>query len=104
MALPVPFTTKIIYDGSSKDAPYVAYCPELDVSSCGSTADKAREMLSEAIEITVSEAAKDGTLGDYLQLVGYQKVGKKMTFPRIILEQSYFSLPDKYDNNFQWQV
>ena len=29
---------------------YVSICPELDVASCGSTPEEAREMLNEALE------------------------------------------------------
>ena len=37
---------------------YVAYCPELDVSSCGDTVDEAQRMLKEAVTLFLEEADK----------------------------------------------
>ena len=55
MSISLPLTTKIFLDKRSSDAQYVAYCPELDVASCGPTKEKARFMLSEAIKIVLEE-------------------------------------------------
>ncbi len=42
-----------------KEGPtYVAYAPELDVSSCGRTASQAKSHLREAIALFVEESAK----------------------------------------------
>lgn len=42
-----------------KEGPtYVAYAPELDVSSCGRTASQAKSRLREAISLFVEESAK----------------------------------------------
>jgi len=42
-----------------KEGPtYVAYAPELDVSSCGRTASQAKSRLREAIALFVEESAK----------------------------------------------
>jgi len=41
---------------------YIAYCPELDVSSCGKTIDEARQNLKTAVRLFVEEAEKMGTL------------------------------------------
>lgn len=40
---------------------YVAYCPELDVVSCGREFEEARKNLLEVIEIHLEESAKIGT-------------------------------------------
>ncbi|MBM4141278.1 MAG: type II toxin-antitoxin system HicB family antitoxin [Nitrospira sp.] len=45
---------------------YVAYCPELDISSCGSNIEYAKEMLKTAVRLFLDEAEKMGTLEDYL--------------------------------------
>jgi predicted RNase H-like HicB family nuclease len=37
---------------------YVAYCPELDISSCGSDVQHAKEMLKTAVRLFVEEAEK----------------------------------------------
>lgn len=50
---------------------YVAYCPELDVASCGKDVDEARKNLLEVIEIHLEETAKLGTLKMFLEEAGY---------------------------------
>lgn len=52
---------------------YVAYCPELDVSSCGEDVGQARDNLRTAVRLFVEEAEKMETLADILQESGYQK-------------------------------
>lgn len=44
----INFMTQIWQEGEM----YVAYAPELDISSCGKTSLEARENLHEAVEIT----------------------------------------------------
>ena len=41
---------------------YVAYCPEIDVVSCGKDIEEARKNLLEVIEIQLEETAKLGTI------------------------------------------
>lgn len=55
-----PLTVKIIRDRRSKDAPFVAYNPEIDVASCGPTEEKARENLLEAVGIVLKEVKRKG--------------------------------------------
>lgn len=50
---------------------YTAYCPELDVASCGRGIEEARKNLLEVIEIHLEEAAKLGTLRAFLENAGY---------------------------------
>ena len=40
---------------------YVAYCPELDISSCGNNIEHAKEMLKTAVRLFLEEAEKMGT-------------------------------------------
>lgn len=56
-----------------EDETYVAYCPELDVSSCGDTVEKARDMLKTAVRLFLEEAEKMGTLEDVLEEARYKK-------------------------------
>lgn len=65
-------TIKITYDKTSKDAPFVAYSPELDVASCGPTEKKARKNLHEAVEIVLEEAKKKGRLTQLLEELGFE--------------------------------
>lgn len=52
---------------------YVAYCPELDISSCGNTIEHAKKMLKIAVKLFIEEAEKMGTLEDILEEAGYEK-------------------------------
>ncbi|MBI5073989.1 MAG: type II toxin-antitoxin system HicB family antitoxin [Nitrospirae bacterium] len=64
---------------------YVAYCPELDVSSCGNTVNHAKEMLKTAIRLFVEEAEKMGTLGDILEEANYKMdVNGKWLPPKLV--------------------
>ena len=52
---------------------YIAYCPELDISSCGNTVEHAKEMLKTAVRLFIEEAEKIGTLEDILEEANYKK-------------------------------
>ncbi len=56
-----------------EDETFVAYCPELDVSSCSKTVEHAKDMLKTAIRLFLEEAEKIGTLGDILEESRYRK-------------------------------
>lgn len=56
-----------------EDETYVAYCPELDVSSCGNSVEHAREMLKTAVKLFLEEAEKMGTVEDILEEARYKK-------------------------------
>ena len=49
---------------------YIAYCPELDLSSCGSSIEQAKEMLRTAMRLFIEEAEKMGTLEEILEGAG----------------------------------
>ncbi|MDP2168157.1 MAG: hypothetical protein Q8J64_07495 [Thermodesulfovibrionales bacterium] len=52
---------------------FVAYCPELDISSCGNTVEHAKEMLKTAVRLFLEEAEKMGTIKDILEESNYKK-------------------------------
>ena len=52
---------------------YTAYCPELDVVSCGRNIEEARKNLLEVIEIHLEETATLGTLKAFLEEAGYDR-------------------------------
>lgn len=52
---------------------YVAYSPELDISSCGNSVDHAKGMLKTAVRLFLEEADKMETLEDILEESGYRK-------------------------------
>ncbi|MFH1462499.1 MAG: type II toxin-antitoxin system HicB family antitoxin [bacterium] len=69
----INFTTQIWQEGKM----YVAYCPELDVSSCGKTIEGARKNLREAVEGFLEAAKSMGTLKEILRESGFIKEGQK---------------------------
>lgn len=60
---------------------YVAYCPELDVSSCGNTVEHSKEMLKTAVRLFIEEAEKMGTLEDILEEANYKKDSRGKWLP-----------------------
>ena len=58
---------------------YTAYCPELDVASCGRNGGEARRNLLEVIQIQLEETAKLGTLKEFLENAGYDWDGSEST-------------------------
>ena len=50
---------------------YTAYCPELDIVSCGGSIEEARKNLLEVIEIQLEETVQLGTLKAFLEDTGY---------------------------------
>lgn len=66
MDIQIPLAIKLSEDKQSKSTPWIAYNPELDVASCGSTTEKAKKNLLEAVQIVLNGAAEDGNLKDLL--------------------------------------
>ena len=90
----LPLTVKIILDKRSKDAPFMAYSPELDVASCGQTEEKARKNLYEAVSIVLEEMQKKGKLVEFLLESGFQKEKKRWVPPRVSFEPFFFPSPN----------
>ena len=85
----LPLTIKVFKEGSSEANPFVAYNPELDISSCGKTKEEAREMLKEAVSILLEGAKEDGTLDQLLEESGL--VPERSNF-----SLSFFTIPVSY--------
>ena len=49
-----------------EDDEFVSLCPEVGVSSCGSTLEEARTMLEEAVDLYIENARELGILEDSL--------------------------------------
>jgi len=72
-----------------EDKVYVAYCPELEVSSCGNSVEHAKEMLKTAVRLFIEEAEKMGTLEDILNEANYAKdTSGKWIPPKLIATES----------------
>ena len=63
---------------------FISYCPELDVSSCGDSIEKAKNMLRSAVRLFLEEAEKMGTLEDILEECGYHKKDGGWESPRLV--------------------
>ena len=86
----LPLTVKIIIDKRSKDAPFVAYTPELDLSSCGESEEKARDNLHEAAAILLEELERKGKLKEFFREMGFQKEKTRWIPPRVSFEPFFF--------------
>ena len=84
----IQFTTQIFKEGRT----FVAHTPELDVSSCGGTKQKALKNLKEAVRLFLEEAETMGTLGQILEEAGFLKNKRKLEGPKFISIQRV-SLP-----------
>ena len=84
----IVFTEQLIQEGSAS----VAYCPELDVSSCGDSVEQARENLRTAMRLFLEEAARMGTLADILTEAGYDVTREVLTSPVIETTQQTLSM------------
>jgi len=84
----IVFTEQLIQEGSA----IVAYCPELDVSSCGDSVEQARENLRTAMRLFLEEAARMGTLADILTEAGYDVTREVLTSPVIETTQQTLSM------------
>ena len=82
------FTQQLIKEGDV----IVAYCPELDVSSCGATPEQARDNLRTAVRLFMEEAAKPGTLADILAEAGYDLTRNVLASPVFETSQGSLSL------------
>ena len=75
-----------------EDATYVAYCPKLDISSCGNTVEQAKKMLKMATRLSLEEAEKMGTLEDILEEANYKKDTSGKWLPPKLVATEFVSL------------
>lgn len=99
--LSMPVSVKIIYEPESSDAPYVAYSPELDVSSCGPSEEVARRHLSEAVRILFEEADRKGKTDEMLEELGFRKKRRFWQVPRVSWQQVWVNLKSMGDIHAQ---
>ncbi len=89
MSISFPITIKIIYEPEAVDAPYVAYIPEFDISSCGKTEEEAKKHAREVLEITLEEVEKKHKLEEFLKQAGIS-IKNSGSFPKISFEPFIF--------------
>ncbi len=63
---------------------YVAYVPELDLSSCGGTDEDARRNIQQAVAAFLETTAEMGTLEEILGEAGYVREGDAWRAPEFV--------------------
>ena len=93
----IEFTTQVFKEGKM----FVAYTPELDLSSCATTQAKAQKNLIEAVRLFLEEAEKKGSLAQILEEAGFVRRKSTLIGPRIEYSRnssvSDISLPEPVD-------
>ena len=84
----IHFTTHVFKEGRT----FVAHTPQLDVSSCGGTKDRALKNLREAVRLFLEESEKMGTLEQILKEAGYLKGKSRIKGPMLVATRE-LSLP-----------
>jgi predicted RNase H-like HicB family nuclease len=79
----IQFTTQIFKEGDT----FVAYAPELDLSSCGTTIEHAKAHLEEAVTAFIEEAERMGTLSEILEEAGFTKEAAGWKAPEIVVQE-----------------
>ncbi len=89
MSITFPITIKILYEKEATNAPYIAYIPEFDISSCGKSEEEAKKNAREALEITLEEVKKQNKLEEFLNEAGISTTEASL-FPKISFEPFIF--------------
>jgi predicted RNase H-like HicB family nuclease len=63
---------------------YIAYAPELDVSSCGATSEDAQRNIRDAVQGFLEASSAMGTLDEVLQESGYTRRGEGWEAPEFV--------------------
>ncbi len=82
-ALNINFTMQVWKENHA----YVAYTPELDVSSCGESLSQAKARLREAVNLFLEEAHRLGTLEDILSEAGFERQGNSYRPHRVLAKE-----------------
>lgn len=85
--LPTTFQISFTVQVWKENSTYVAYAPELDVSSCGATLAQAKRRLREAATLFLEEAVRLGTLENILGEGGFRKQGQSWRAPRLLARE-----------------
>lgn len=80
----ISFTMHLFKEGEM----FVAYVPELDLSSCGDTVEVARRNIRDAVRGFLEASEERGTLPEILEEAGYQRQGEEWEPPEFISLES----------------
>jgi predicted RNase H-like HicB family nuclease len=81
--------TQIIKEGDT----FIAYAPELDLSSCGHSVEEAEKNLQEAVELFIETAEEQGTLKEILEEAGFGEKGDATLEGPKIISQNNLQFP-----------
>ena len=85
MSKPVPYKAQLPVVIIKEGEQFVAYCPILDLSTCGKTFKEAQRRFGEILDMFIEDLVERGTLDEVLISCGWQKTtGPK---PRWIVPQ-----------------
>jgi len=76
----ISVTVHIFKEGET----FVAYVPELDLSSCGSTDEEARKNIRDAVRGFLKTSESMGTLDEILEEAGYRREGRNWRAPEFV--------------------
>jgi len=76
----ISFTVHTFKEGKT----FVAYVPELDLSSCGVTEEEARKKIRDAIRGFLETSSEMGTLTEILEEAGYEREGETWRAPEFV--------------------
>jgi predicted RNase H-like HicB family nuclease len=76
----ISFTMHLFKEGDV----FVAYVPELDLSSCGDTAEVARRNIRDAVQGFLETSERMGTLSEILEEAGYRREGEDWQPPEFV--------------------
>lgn len=87
--LRISYTTHVFKEGDV----FIAYVPELDVSSCGDTAEAARKNIQDAVRGFLETTEEMGTFQEILEEAGYRLEGESWKPPEFVsLDHSTLTL------------
>lgn len=67
---------------------FVAYTPALDISTSGKSLKEAKTRFGELVNIFFEEIIEAGTISEVLTELGWKKVQKRWTPPKVVSSQS----------------
>ena len=76
----ISFTVHTFKEGRA----FVAYVPELDLSSCGNTNEEARKNIRDAVRGFLDTCTDMGTLAEVLEEAGYERDGETWRAPEFV--------------------
>lgn len=85
------FSLKLHIIITKQNKRFVAYSPALDISTSGKTEKQVRERFAELAGIFIEELVQKKTITDVLSELGWKKVKKNWTPPKIISSPFIFA-------------